>query len=78
MGADQPAGSVPESPVRAAQTRVRVERVIARLSDLADERLEGIEDNLFFELAELLRACNRCGTLYRPYLEHCPTCVGRA
>jgi hypothetical protein len=69
--------SVPESPIRAAQTRVRVERVIARLPELADERLEGIEDNLF-ELAELRSRCHRCAYLYRPYLERCPTCVRRS
>jgi uncharacterized OB-fold protein len=67
----------PESPLRAAQTRVRVERVIARLSELSDERLEGIENNLF-ELAELRCRCRGCGYVYRPYLERCPTCLQRA
>jgi uncharacterized OB-fold protein len=69
--------SVPESPIRAAQTRVRVERVIARLAELSDERLEGIEDNLF-ELARLRSRCSRCEYLYRPYLERCPACVCRS
>ncbi len=69
-------GSAPASPIRAAQIRVRVERVIARLPELAEEHLEGIEDNLF-ELAELRCPCRRCGTLYRRYLERCPACVGR-
>jgi uncharacterized OB-fold protein len=55
---------------------VRVERVIARLPALSDERLEGIEDNLF-ELAELRSRCSRCGYCYRPYLERCATCVRR-
>ena len=69
-------GSVPASPIRAAQIRVRVERVIARLAELGDEQLEGIEDNLF-ELAELRGRCPGCGALYRRYLERCPACVGR-
>jgi uncharacterized OB-fold protein len=69
--------SIPESPIRAAQTRVRVERLIARLPELSDERLEAIEDNLF-ELAELRSHCRRCDSLYRPYLERCPTCVRRS
>ena len=64
----------PESPIRAARTRVRVERVIARLQGLSHEHLEGIEDNLF-ALAELRSRCRGCGYLYRPYLERCPTCV---
>jgi rubrerythrin len=76
MGAEQSGGGVPEAPIRAAQTRVRVERVIARLPELAEEHLEGIEENLF-ELAEVRCRCRRCGTLYRRYLERCPTCLGR-
>ena len=66
--------SVPESPLRAAQTRVRVARVIAGLRELSDELLEDIEDNLF-ELAALRSRCSSCGSLYRPYLERCSVCV---
>ena len=66
--------SAPESRIRAAQTRARIERVIARLPEVADERREGIEDNLF-ELAGLRSLCCRCGHLYRPYVERCPACV---
>ena len=66
--------SAPESRIRAAQTRARIERVIARLPEVADERREGIEDNLF-ELAGLRSRCCRCGHLYRPYVERCPACV---
>ena len=50
----------PESPIRAALTRARVERVIARLPELSDDQLEGIKDNLF-ELAELRSRCRGCG-----------------
>jgi hypothetical protein len=67
----------PESTISAAQTRVRVERVIARLPELSDERLEGIEDNLF-ELAELRSRCHACRSFYRPCFERCPTCVLRS
>ena len=67
--------SVPESRIRAAQTSARIERVIARLPEVSDERLEGIVDNLF-EPAVLRSRC-RCGHLYRPYLERCPVCVRR-
>jgi hypothetical protein len=56
------------------QTRIRIERVIARLPELFDERFEGVEDNLF-ELADLRSRCHGCEYLYRPYLEHCPTCT---
>jgi uncharacterized OB-fold protein len=66
--------SDPESRIRAAQTRARIERVIARLPEVTDERLEGIEDNLF-ELAGLCARCCRCGHLYRPYIERCAACV---
>jgi hypothetical protein len=66
--------SVPATPIRAAQTRVRIARVIARLPELSDERLEGVEDNLF-ELAELRSCCRRCASLYRPYLERCRACL---
>jgi hypothetical protein len=66
----------PESPVRAAVTRARIERVIARLPELSDERLEGIEANLF-ELGELRTRCTVCAYTYRPYLEVCPTCIRR-
>jgi uncharacterized OB-fold protein len=63
----------PESPIRAAVTQARIERVIARLPELSEERLEGIEATLF-EIGELRCACCACGQLYRPYLELCPTC----
>jgi uncharacterized OB-fold protein len=65
------------APIRAAQNRVRVERVIARLPALSDERLAGVEDNLF-ELAELRSRCRRCASLYRPYLERCRACLCRS
>ena len=68
--------SAPESRIRAAQTRARIERVVARLPEAAEERREGIEENLF-ELAELRSRCSRCGHLYRPYVERCPACVSR-
>ena len=64
---------LPESPIRAAVTRARIERVIARLPELSEERLEGIEANLF-EMSELRTRCARCENHYRPYLERCPTC----
>ena len=63
----------PESPIRAAVTRARIERVIARLPELSEERLEGIEATLF-EAGELRATCRACGQLYRPYLERCATC----
>jgi hypothetical protein len=69
--------SLPATPIRAAQTRVRIERVIARLPELSGERLEGVEDNLF-ELAELRSRCRRCASLYRPYLERCRACLCRS
>jgi uncharacterized OB-fold protein len=61
------------SPIHAAVTRARIERVIARLPEASEERLEGIEATLF-EIGELRAACGRCGALYRPYLERCGTC----
>jgi hypothetical protein len=63
----------PQSPIHAAVTRARIERVIARLPELSDERLEGIEATLF-EFGELRQTCHRCQSRYRPYLERCPTC----
>jgi hypothetical protein len=60
-----------QSPIHAAVTRARIERVIARLPGLSEERLEGIEATLF-EVGELRAACSACGQLYRPYLERCP------
>ena len=45
----------PDSSIQAAVTRARVSRVIARLRELSEERLEGIEATLF-EVAQL-RAC---------------------
>jgi uncharacterized OB-fold protein len=68
--------SIPGSRIRAAQTRARIERVIARLPEVPDERREGIEDNLF-ELGGLCSRCIRCGHLYRPYLERCSACFRR-
>jgi hypothetical protein len=65
--------SFPESSIRAAVTRARIERVIARLPELPADRLEAIEATLF-EVGELRAACSGCGYLYRPYLEHCTTC----
>ena len=35
--------SQPPSPIQAAVTRARIERVIARLPGLSEERVEGIE-----------------------------------
>jgi len=63
----------PQSPIHAAVTRARIERVIARLPELSEERLEGIEATLF-EFGELRQTCHRCHGSYRPYLERCPTC----
>jgi len=63
----------PDSSIQAAVTRARVSRVIARLPELSEERLEGIEATLF-EAAQLRAACRACGHLYRPYLERCATC----
>jgi uncharacterized OB-fold protein len=51
----------------------RISRVIARLPELDDDRLEGIEATLF-EIGELRAACRVCGHLYRPYFETCPPC----
>ena len=65
--------SFPESPIRAAVTRSRIDRVMAALSALPDDRLEAIEATLF-EAGELRAACSKCGHLYRPYLERCATC----
>ena len=67
---------LPHSPIRAAITRARIERVIARLPELDQERLQGIEANLF-ELSELRTRCPHCHQLYRPYLERCTTCSRR-
>jgi len=66
----------PQPPARAAVTQARIERVIARLPDLSDDLLEGIEANLF-ELGELRTRCTVCAYTYRPYLEVCPTCIRR-
>lgn len=65
--------NTPQSPIQAAVTRARIERVIARLTDLSEERLEGIEATLF-EIGELRATCSGCGQLYRPYLEPCAAC----
>lgn len=64
---------IPDSPIHAAVTRARISRVIARLPELSDERLECIEATLF-EVGDLRAACGVCGHLYRPYFERCPTC----
>jgi uncharacterized OB-fold protein len=63
----------PDSPFQAAVTRARVSRVISRLPELSEERLEAIEATLF-EAAELRAACSACGHLYRPYFERCRVC----
>jgi hypothetical protein len=65
--------SFPQSPIQAAVTRARIERVIARLPELSEERLEAIEATLF-EFAELRATCSACEHLYRPYIERCPSC----
>ena len=65
--------SFSDTPIQAAVTRARISRVIARLPELSEERLEGIEATLF-EFGALRAACSACGQLYRPYLERCPTC----
>jgi uncharacterized OB-fold protein len=59
--------------IQSAVTRARIERVIARLPELSDERLEGIEATLF-EIGQMRATCSACGRLYRPYLERCVTC----
>ncbi len=68
--------NTPESPIHAAVTRARIERVIARLPGFSDDRLDGIEATLF-EFGQLRQTCDRCGQGYRPYLERCPTCRRR-
>jgi uncharacterized OB-fold protein len=65
-----------EPTVRSSATLARIERVLARLPELDEEHLEGIEANLF-ELSELRTRCTACAYLYRPYLERCPTCSRR-
>jgi uncharacterized OB-fold protein len=65
--------AVPLPPIRAAVTRARIERVIARLPESSDERLEAIEANLF-EIGELRARCAVCSQLYRPYIETCTAC----
>ena len=59
--------------IHAAVTRARIERVIARLPELSEERLDGIEATLF-EIGDLRATCGVCGHLYRPYLERCTSC----
>ena len=63
----------PESPIRAAVTRARIDRVMAALTALPEDRLEAIEATLF-EAGDLRAVCSKCGHLYRPYLERCATC----
>jgi hypothetical protein len=65
----------PNSSIQAAVTRARVSRVISRLPELSEERLEAIEATLF-EAGELRAACGACGHLYRPYFERCRVCCG--
>jgi uncharacterized OB-fold protein len=67
----------PEPLIRAILTRARIERVIASLPELSEDRLDGIEANLF-ELGELRARCTVCAYLYHPYLERCPTCARRS
>jgi hypothetical protein len=62
--------------IRAALTRARIDRVIARLPEVSEEHLEGIEATLL-ECGELRARCTTCECLYRPYLEGCPTCARR-
>jgi hypothetical protein len=50
--------------------------LIARLPELDEQHLEGIEANLY-ELSELRARCPVCAYLYRAYLERCPTCSRR-
>jgi uncharacterized OB-fold protein len=66
----------PEPIIRTSATLARIERVIARLPELDEEQLEGIEANLF-ELGDLRTRCTVCAYLYQPYLERCPTCIRR-
>jgi hypothetical protein len=61
------------SPIHAAVTRARIERVIARLPEVSEDRLDGIEATLF-EIGNLRATCSGCGELYRPYIERCGTC----
>jgi uncharacterized OB-fold protein len=68
--------SLPLFPAPAAVTRARIERVISRLPEISEERLEAIEATLW-EFADLRRTCNECGELYRPYVEGCPACRKR-
>jgi hypothetical protein len=63
----------PDSPIQAAVLRARISRVIARLPELSDDRLDCIEATLF-EVGALRAACGVCGHLYRPYLERCRVC----
>jgi uncharacterized OB-fold protein len=65
-----------EPTVRTSATLARIERVLARLLELDEEHLEGIEANLL-ELSELRTRCTDCAYRYRPYLERCPTCSRR-
>jgi uncharacterized OB-fold protein len=65
------------SPIREAITRSRIERLIARLPESSEQHLQGIEQNLL-EWGHLRARCTTCAYLYRPYLEHCPTCNRRA
>jgi uncharacterized OB-fold protein len=64
-----------DSPIQAAVTRARISRVIARLPELSDDKLEGIEATLF-EIGALRATCRACGHLYRPYFERCANCRG--
>jgi uncharacterized OB-fold protein len=63
----------PGSPIRAAVMRARISRVISRLPEVSEERLEAIEATLF-EVGEMRAACGACGHLYRPYFERCRVC----
>jgi hypothetical protein len=70
---DEPRMRVSDSLAQAAVMRARISRVIARLPELSEERLEGIEETLF-EVGALRTACSVCAHLYRPYLESCSAC----
>jgi hypothetical protein len=63
----------PDSPIRAAVTRARISRMVARLPQSSGELLGAVEATLL-EIGELRASCRLCGELYRPYFEPCATC----
>ena len=66
-----------EPTVRSSATLARIDRLIARLPELDEQHLEGIEANLY-ELSELRARCTVCAYLYRPYLERARPAGGGA